>query len=99
MLWGLAMSEMPKKNHDYNTGCEGLLYGKWNVFVKRLSVDRQGHTNVICSYNSRLKHKDSFGKSKVLWKIFLAEIWLFHPDYEGKSSGSNTLLYNCFFYF
>ena len=44
-------------------------------------------------FNS-LKHKDSFGKSENLSKIFLAEILVlvFDHDYEGKSSSSNGLL-------
>ena len=36
----------------------------------------------------RLKHKDSFGKSENLSKIFFAEILVFDHDYEGKSSSS-----------
>ena len=36
-----------------------------------------------------LKHKDSFGKSENLSKIFFAEILVFDHDYEGKSSSSN----------
>ena len=39
-----------------------------------------------------LKHKDSFGKSENLSKIFFAEILVFDHDYEGKSSSSNGLL-------
>ena len=39
-----------------------------------------------------LKHKDSFGKSENLSKIFFAEIPVFDHDYEGKSSSSNGLL-------
>ena len=39
-----------------------------------------------------LKHKDSFGKSEILSKIFFAEILVFDHDYEGKSSSSNGLL-------
>ena len=42
--------------------------------------------------NSDLKHKDSFGKSENLSKIFFAEILVFDHDYEGKSSSSNGLL-------
>ena len=44
-----------------------------------------------------LKHKDSFGKSENLSKIFFAEnssIW--SSDYEGKSSSSNGLLWISF---
>ena len=39
-----------------------------------------------------LKHKDTFGKSENLSKIFFAEILVFDHDYEGKSSSSNGLL-------
>ena len=39
-----------------------------------------------------LKHKDSFGKSENLSKIFFTEIQVFDHDYEGKSSSSNGLL-------
>ena len=41
----------------------------------------------------KLKHKDSFGKSENLSKIFFAEILVFDHDYEGKSSSSNGLLW------
>ena len=43
--------------------------------------------------HSCLKHKDSFGKSENLWKIFFAEILVFDHDYDGKSSSSNGLLW------
>ena len=46
-----------------------------------------------------LKHKDSFGKSENLSKYFFAEILVFDPDYEGKSSSSNGLLWISFIYF
>ena len=39
------------------------------------------HTNC----NEKLKHKDSYGKSENLSKIFYAEILVYHPDYECKS--------------
>ena len=39
-----------------------------------------------------LKHKDSFGKSENLTKIFFAEILVFDHDYEDKSSSNNGLL-------
>ena len=39
-----------------------------------------------------LKHKDSFGKSENLSKIFFTEILVFDHVYEGKSSSSNGLL-------
>ena len=45
-----------------------------------------------------LKHKDSFGKSENLSKIFFAEI-VFDHDYEGKSSSSNGLLWISFIKF
>ena len=46
-----------------------------------------------------LKHKDSFGKSENLSKIFFAEILVFDHDYEGKSSSSNDLLWISFNFF
>ena len=47
-----------------------------------------------------LKHKDSFGKSENLSKIFFAEILVFDHDYEGKSSSSiNCLLWISFTFF
>ena len=45
-----------------------------------------------------LKHKDSFGKSENLSKIFFAEILVFDHDYEGKSSSSNGLLWISFIF-
>ena len=45
-----------------------------------------------CTSEAPLKHKDSFGKSENLSKIFFAEIRVFDHDYEGKSSSSNGLL-------
>ena len=39
-----------------------------------------------------LKHKDSFGKSENLSKIFFAEILVFDHDYEGKSSSSKVMV-------
>ena len=39
-----------------------------------------------------LKHKDNFGKSENLSKIFFAEILVLDHDYEGKSSSSKGLL-------
>ena len=48
---------------------------------------------------SKLKHKDSFGESENLSKIFFAEILVFDHDYEGKSSSSNGLLWISFFFF
>ena len=45
-----------------------------------------------------LKHKDSFGKSEHLSKIFFAEILVFDHDYEGKSSSSNGLLWISFIF-
>ena len=47
-------------------------------------------------WTSPLKHKDSFGKSENLLKIFFAEILVFDHDYEGKSSSSNGLLWISF---
>ena len=50
-------------------------------------------------FQSFLKHKDSFGKSENLPKIFFAEILVFDHDYEGKSSSSNGLLWSSFIFF
>ena len=47
---------------------------------------------MIQSLQTTLKHKDSFGKSENLSKIFFAEILVFDHDYEGKSSSSNGVL-------
>ena len=38
------------------------------------------------SFQNLLKHKYSFGKSENLSKTYYAEILVFHPDYECKSS-------------
>ena len=46
----------------------------------------------------QLKHKDSFGKSENLKKIFFTEILVFDHDYEGKSSSSNGLLWISFIF-
>ena len=46
-----------------------------------------------------LKHRDSFGKSENLSKIFFAEMLVFGHDYEGKSSSSNGLLWISFIFF
>ena len=46
-----------------------------------------------------IMHKDSFGKSENLSKIFFAEILVFDHDYEGKSSSSNGLLWISFILF
>ena len=48
------------------------------------------------NYTLALKHKDSFGKSENLSKIFFAEILVYDHDYEGKSSSSNGLLWISF---
>ena len=48
--------------------------------------------------DSILKHKDSFGKSENLSKIYFAEILVFDHDYEGKSSSSNGLLWISFIF-
>ena len=45
------------------------------------------------NYITCLKHKDSFGKSVNLSKIFFSEILVFDHDYEGKSSSNNGLLW------
>ena len=53
----------------------------------------------VIFYLPKLKHKDSFGKSENLSKIFFAEILVFDHDYVGKSSSSNGLLWLSFIYF
>ena len=53
---------------------------------------------ITISVQVRLKHKDSFGKSENLSKIFFAEILVFDHDYEGKSSSSNGLLWISFIF-
>ena len=55
------------------------------LFLDNLSSSEQ-------TIDRALKHKDSFGKSENLSKIFFAEILVFDHDYEGKSSSSNGLL-------
>ena len=59
---------------------------------------KSGHFSIFI-YLKHLKHKDSFGKSENLSKIFFAEILVFDHDYEGKSSSSNGLLWISFIYF
>ena len=54
---------------------------------------------LMCFLLLLLKHKDSFGKSENLSKIFFAEILVFDHDYEGKSSSSNGLLWISSFFF
>ena len=57
------------------------------------SIDKFDHSNHnVPEQLVNLKHKDSFGKSENLSKIFFAEILVFDHDYEGKSSSSNGLL-------
>ena len=51
------------------------------------------------NYTMALKHRDSFGKSENLSKIFFAEMLVFGHDYEGKSSSSNGLLWISFIFF
>ena len=53
----------------------------------------------VIYFSCFLKHKDSFGKSENLSKIFFAEILVFDHDYEGKSSSSNGLLWISFIFF
>ena len=52
----------------------------------------------VKSFSFKLKHKDSFGKSENLSKIFFAQIIVFDHDYEGKSSSSNGLLWISFIF-
>ena len=68
-------------------------------------ISNQAHTLSVkrnlslLQSDAHLKHKDSFGKSENLSKIFFAEILVFDHDYEGKSSSSNGLLWISFIYF
>ena len=50
------------------------------------------HSIPLNMEEGHLKHKDSFGRSENLSKTFHAEILVFHPDYECKSSSSNGQL-------
>ena len=65
-----------------------LSLGKLNCEPRGSKSVRKGTPENI----AKLKHKDSFGKSENLSKIFFAEILVFDHDYEGKSSSSNGLL-------
>ena len=62
---------------------------KVTIEIVNNSINLTGH---FLSGIKTLKHKDSFGKSENLSKIFFAEILVFDHDYEGKSSSSNGLL-------
>ena len=52
----------------------------------------------LCMMGNTLKHKDSFGNSENLPKIFSPDILVFNHDYEGKSSSSNGLLWISFIF-
>ena len=71
-----------------------IVYGKW---------DKQGTLLTMINHKTSqqwtLKHKDSFGKSENLSKIFFAEILVFDHDYEGKLSSSNGLLWISFIFY
>ena len=58
----------------------------------RAKLDLKTPPNHDLLFKQDLKHRDSFGKSENLSKIFFAEILVFDHDYEGKSSSSNGLL-------
>ena len=62
-----------------------------NLWLLNTTRKVYGTSNNSISH-ALLKHKDSFGKSENLPKIFFAEILVFDHDYEGKSSSSNGLL-------
>ena len=68
--------------------------------IKVFTYQIKQHSNVYIAVRKygldMLKHKDSFGKSENLSKIFFAEILVFDHDYEGKSSSSNGLLWISF---
>ena len=93
MLWsgnlGLKMgvSKMAHTQYAHIWKCPpggGGGGGRWVVITQRRSGQWM------------LKHKDSFGKSENLSKLFFAEILVFDHDYEGKSSSSNGLLWISF---
>ena len=66
---------------------------RMSIYIK----DKVFHTTINFDLQfANLKHKDSFGKSENLSKIFFAEILVFDHDYEGKSSSSNALLWISF---
>ena len=52
----------------------------------------------IINFHFLLKHKDSFGTSENLSKIFFGEIVVFDHDYEGISSSSNDLFWITFIF-
>ena len=79
----LFIHERASQDHNY----------KSLVGVRRMNYGTMDAPQISFSVNSEdLKHKDSFGKSETLSKIFFAEILVFDHDYEGKSSSSNGLL-------
>ena len=56
------------------------------------------HLLLYLSMLRLLKHKDSFGKSENLSKLFFAKILVFDHDYEGNSLSSNGLLWISFIF-
>ena len=74
---------------------------EYQRFMLIAHYDKVTFTEDLLDYHKvtpLLKHKDSFGKSENLSKIFFAEILVFDHDYEGKSSSSNGLLWISFIF-
>ena len=69
-----------------------VLFVEFCSIKKKFVYNFPENRSIIGKLYSLLKHKDSFGKSENLSKIFFAEILVFDHDYEGKSSSSNGLL-------
>ena len=53
---------------------------------------RKGKKKLKRNEESEIKAQSWFGKSKIISNIFVAEILVFHPDYECKSERSNGLV-------
>ena len=75
-----------------------LLNNDWHHAAPGKQVNEWPLCGMLFYLLETLKHKDSFGKSENLSKIFFAEILVFDHDYEGKSSSSNNLLWISFIF-
>ena len=71
------------------------------MYYQNLFIIHECSKKLLKMKNSQslLKHKDSFGKSENLSKIFFAEILVFDHGYEGKLSSSNGLLWISYIFF
>ena len=88
-------------NKIYRNALASKRYYKCIDLEFEFAKQKQTTTNKQQTFKNRgntLKHKDSFGKSENLSKIFFAEILVFDHDYEGKSSSSNGLLWISFLF-